>query len=171
LAAAKLSVSSESLEVPDGQLIIDLRTAQRTDLDSRQIDLILDAARTWRERFRAEQALALATLVDRVILRSDGLDISMRLPLAGTEKHGARPSAVALNRLFPMQIKRRGVERRLIDSVSEAVPAVLLVAFDLGWHQRAARPISATDPLRRLSESSLAERRVQVPGVWKKTLT
>jgi hypothetical protein len=59
-----------------------------------------------------------------VTIRSNGLDISIRLPVVGTETYGARPSAVALTRLFPMQMKRRGVERRRVvgdHSRSEAV--------------------------------------------------
>jgi hypothetical protein len=93
-----------------------LKAAQKTDLDSRQIELVLHAARAWRQRLQAEaeQAAALATLVDRVVLRSSGLDVSMKLPLIDTEDHGARTSAVALTRSFSMRIKRRGVERRLI---------------------------------------------------------
>jgi DNA invertase Pin-like site-specific DNA recombinase len=93
-----------------------LEAAQRTDLDSRHIDLVLHAARAWRQRLQAEdeQAVALATLVDRVILRSSGLEVSIKLPLVDTEDHGVRPSGLALTRSFPMQIKRCGVERRLI---------------------------------------------------------
>jgi hypothetical protein len=93
-----------------------LEAAQKTDVDSRRIDLVLHAARAWRQRLQAEaeQVVALARLVDRVILRSSGLDISIKLPLVDTEKPGARPSGVALTRSFPMQIRRRGVERRLI---------------------------------------------------------
>ena len=111
-----------------------LEAAQKTDLDPRQIDLVLHAARAWRQRLQAEaeQAVVLATLTDRVILRSSGLDVSIKLPLVDTEEHGVRPSGVALTRSFPMQIKRRGVERRLIvgdhDRSEEIVDLALLKA-------------------------------------------
>ena len=63
-----------------------LEAAQKTALYSRHIDLVLHAARVWRQRLQAEaeQAVALATLVDQVILRSNGLDVSIRLPLVDT---------------------------------------------------------------------------------------
>ena len=108
-------VAAAVWEILDDEASV-LEAAQKTDLDSRQIDLGLHAARSWRQRLQAEaeEAVVLVTLVDRVILRSSGLEVSIKLPLVDTEDHGARPSAFALTRSFPMRIKRRGVERRLI---------------------------------------------------------
>ena len=94
-----------------------LEAAQKTDIDSRQIDRVLHAARTWSHRLQseAEQTAAIAALVDRVELKCDGMGVSIKLPIAGTEKSRAQLSdEVAITRSFPMQLKRRGVELRLI---------------------------------------------------------
>jgi site-specific DNA recombinase len=94
-----------------------LEAAQKTDINSSQVDRVLHAARTWRHRFQseAEKTSAIGTLVDRVELKSDGIRVSIKLPIAGAEKSRAELSdQVAIARSFPMQLKRRGVELRLI---------------------------------------------------------
>ena len=63
----------------------------------------------------AEQTSAIAVLVDRVELKSDGIRVAIQLPIAGAEKSRAHiPEQVGIARWFPMQLKRRGVELRLI---------------------------------------------------------
>jgi len=53
--------------------------------------------------------------VNRVELEHDGMGVSIKLPIAGTEKSGCHLSeAVAITRASPMQLKRRGVELRII---------------------------------------------------------
>ena len=53
--------------------------------------------------------------MDRVELKSDGIRVSIKLPIASAEKSRAQlPDQVAIARSFPMQLKRRGVELRLI---------------------------------------------------------
>ena len=48
-------------------------------------------------------------------LKSDGMRVSIKLPIAGAEKSRAELSdQVAIARSFPVQLKRRGVELRLI---------------------------------------------------------
>jgi site-specific DNA recombinase len=109
-------VAAAVREMLDDQTSV-LEAAQKTNIDSRQIDRVLHAARTWSHRLQseAEQTEALAALVDRVELKCDGIGVAIRLPIAGTEKSpGQRPDEVAITRLFPMQLKRRGVELRLI---------------------------------------------------------
>jgi DNA invertase Pin-like site-specific DNA recombinase len=93
-----------------------LEAAQKTDINSSQVDSVLHAARTWRHRFQseAEQTSAIGALVDRVELKSDGIRVSIKLPIAGAEKSRAQlPDQVTIARTFPMQLKRRGVELRL----------------------------------------------------------
>src|ERR1700681_3428802 len=80
-------------------------------------DANLHAARTWRHRLQseAEQTSAISALVDRVELKSDGIRVSIKLPIAGAEKSRAPPTdQVAIARSFPIQLKRLGVELRLI---------------------------------------------------------
>ena len=109
-------VAAAIREMLDDQASV-LEAAQKTDIDSRQIDRVLHAARTWSHRLQseAEQTAALAALVERVELKCDGMGVSIKLPIADTEKSRAQLSdAVAITRSFPMQLKRRGVELRLI---------------------------------------------------------
>ena len=94
-----------------------LEAARKTDINFSQVDRVLHAARTWRHRLQseAEQTSAIGALVDRVELKSDGIRVSIKLPIAGAEKSRAQlPDQVAIARSFPMQLKRRGVELRLI---------------------------------------------------------
>lgn len=94
-----------------------LEAAHKTDVDSGQIDLLLHAARGWSGRLQseAERTTALAALVDRVELRCDGMKVSIRMPVADAERsRGQVPNVASIARTFPMQLKRRGVERRLI---------------------------------------------------------
>ena len=94
-----------------------LEAARKTDINSSEVDRVLHAARTWRNRLQseAEQSSALGTLVDQVELKSNGIGVSIMLPVAGAEKSRVElPDQVAIARSFPMQMKRRGVELRLI---------------------------------------------------------
>jgi site-specific DNA recombinase len=94
-----------------------LEAAQKTTHDSGRIARVLHAARSWSRQLQseAERTSALATLVDRVELKPDGIRVSIKLPIAGAENSRARvPDQVAIARWFPMQLKRRGVELRLI---------------------------------------------------------
>jgi DNA invertase Pin-like site-specific DNA recombinase len=93
-----------------------LEAAQKTR-DSGRIERVLHAARSWSRLLQseAEQTSAIAALVDRVELKSDGIRVSIKLTLAGAENSRAQlPDQVAIARWFPMQLKRRGVELRLI---------------------------------------------------------
>jgi site-specific DNA recombinase len=94
-----------------------IEAAQKTDIDSRQIDQILHAARTWSHRLQSEveKTAALVALVERVELKRDGMCVSINLLIAYTEESRAQlPEKVAIARSFPMRLKRRGVELRLI---------------------------------------------------------
>ncbi len=116
----KKRVAAAVREMLDDQASV-LEAAQKTDIDSRQIDRVLHAARTWSPRLQsdAEQTAALGALVERVELKCDGMGVSIKLPIAGTEKSRAQLSdAVAIARSFPMQLKRRGVELRLIVAIT-----------------------------------------------------
>jgi len=94
-----------------------LEAAQKTTQDSGRIERVLHAARSWSRLLQSEseQTSAIATLVDQVELKSHGIRVSIELPIAGAEKSRAHlPDQVAIARWFPMQLKRRGVELRLI---------------------------------------------------------
>jgi hypothetical protein len=127
-----------------------LEAAQKTDMDSRHINQVLEAARTWNNRLgsETEQPDALAVLVNRVELKSDGVNVSIKLPIPGGEKSRSQVSEIAITRSFPMKLKRRGIELRLI----------------VGDHDRSAGavdlPLSkAVARAHRCSTSSALERR------------
>ena len=69
------------------------------------------------ERLRADSGTpsALAELAERVELSRDGIRVSLKLPLLPTDdRNGASASHLALTRFVPMQMKRRGVEMRMV---------------------------------------------------------
>jgi hypothetical protein len=148
-------VAAAVREMLDDQASV-LEAAQRTDIDSRQIDLVLHAARTWSHRLQseAEQTAALAALVDRVELKCDGVDVSIKLPLAGTKKSQAQLSdPVPITRSFPMQLKRRGVELRLIVGDHNRLAAT----FDLPLLKAVARAHRWFEEISTGKATSLAE--------------
>ncbi len=64
-------------------------------------------------------------LVDRVNLVDAGIRISLKLPICGTEdRQSANATTLIIMRVFPMQIRRRGFEMRLVIQGSRA-PAPL----------------------------------------------
>ncbi len=120
LAPALLQLE-ERVAVAVGEMLGDepalLEAAQKTDANSNPIDCVLHAARSWRKRLHAEaeRTSAIAALVERVELKPEGIRVSIKLPIADAEKSQAQvPEPVAIARSFPMLLKRRGVELRLI---------------------------------------------------------
>jgi len=72
-----------------------------------------------------EVGTALSALVDRVDLIDAGIRVSLKLPNSFSEKrHGTNATALTITRVFPMQIRRRGFEMRLVLQGSRA-PAPL----------------------------------------------
>jgi hypothetical protein len=132
-----------------------LEAAQKTDIDSSRIDRVLHTARTWCQRLQseAERTSAIVALVARVELECDRIRVSIKLPIAGAEKSQAElPDTVAIARSFPMQLKRRGVELRLI--VGDHNRSVAIV--DLPLLKAVARAHRWFDELRTGKASSLA---------------
>jgi hypothetical protein len=87
-------------------------------VDPNRLPSVLKSAQAWIERLasRSEAVAALGELIERVQLSRESLHLSLKLPLVLTE-----PSDVAspgmnlpLSRLVPMQMKRRGVEMRIV---------------------------------------------------------
>ena len=68
-----------------------------------------------------EVGAALNTLVDRVDLTDKGIRVSIKLPICSTgEQQGANATDLTITRVFPMQIRRRGFEMRLVIQGSHA---------------------------------------------------
>jgi len=103
-------------------------------VDSSHIGSILDTAAGWSTRLRSESetGLVLASLVDRVELRPDGIRLSIRLPISPEGTVTERSTHLSITREIPMQLRRRGIEKRLVieadGGVSSKVDQVLLKA-------------------------------------------
>jgi site-specific DNA recombinase len=103
-------------------MILEEHTAILADIeqsgsDANQIKSILDAASAWSSRLRseAEATEALGLLISRVELRHDGIRLSIKLPIGPPEKLAGRgPTHLALTRLIPMQMRRRGIEMKFV---------------------------------------------------------
>jgi site-specific DNA recombinase len=91
--------------------------AQAMGLADNRLPSLFSAAEAWRTRLQSEveAGAALNALVDRVDLTDTGIRVSLKVPIPET---GTRATANAheliVTRSFPMTIRRRGVEMRLV---------------------------------------------------------
>jgi hypothetical protein len=89
----------------------------------------------WIERLRSEReaASALSELTQRVGLSREGFHLSLKLPLLPPGTESCAPTDhLSLKKLLPMQVKRRGVEMRIVlegDSTPGRIDLPLLKAF------------------------------------------
>ena len=105
-------------------------------------------------RFNAVHSTGVTPLVNRVELKCKDMGVSIKLPIADTEKSRAQLSdAVAITRSFPMQLKRRGVELRLIVGDHNRSAATV----DLSLLKAVARAHHWFDEISTGKASSLAE--------------
>lgn len=81
-----------------------------------QIPALLDAARACSELLKseAEDATLLTALIDRVELKEDGMRLWFRVAIPLTGGSSSNASGPIISRFVPMQMKRRGVEPRLV---------------------------------------------------------
>ena len=99
------------------------------------------AARITQLQSIGESASSLAELVDRVEVSRKGLRLSLKLPLPPIDSvGGGGVEQLALNKFLPMQMKRRGVEIRLVlegDATPSRVnlPLLKAVARVRRWSQ------------------------------------
>ena len=79
---------------------------------------ILETTRDWNDKLRSTTgtAAALAALVHRVELSRDGLRLSLKVPMPATPGAAEGPPSpdAIITRFVPIQLKRRGVELRLV---------------------------------------------------------
>jgi hypothetical protein len=105
---------------------------EASGVDPNRLPSVLKSAHAWVERLaaRSEAAAALGELIERVQLSRESLHLKLRLAL--TEPSDvANPVNLPLSRLVPMQMKRRGVEMRIVlpgDSNPNRVDLPLLKA-------------------------------------------
>jgi site-specific DNA recombinase len=118
LPAAEIEgmVAAGARQLLDDQTAI-LDATQNAELVSNQIPEAMRSAREWKSRLEsdAECMSALALLVDRVDLSPDGFRLALKLPPhLGETTDATIQTCIAVSRFIPMQIKRRGVELRLV---------------------------------------------------------
>jgi len=114
LPAAEIerSIAAAAQSILDDQQTV-ISAVEEAALDSRRIAPLLKSAAAWSERLRLEQDNALSSLIDRVDLGHDGMRLSIKLPLSNTGAPDGS-SHLSIMRHVPMQIRRRGVELRLV---------------------------------------------------------
>jgi hypothetical protein len=96
-------------------------------LAERQLPSMFSIAANWMKRLQSdvEMGPALSSPVDRVDLIDAGIRVSLKLPSSVLEEQqSANAITLTLARVFPMQIRRRGFEMRLLIHGSRA-PASL----------------------------------------------
>jgi hypothetical protein len=108
---------------------------EESGVDPNRLPSVLKSAQAWIERLasRGEAATALGELIERVRLSRESLHLPLKLPLALTEPDDVeRPVNLLLSRLVPMQMKRRGVEMRIVLDGG----ALELISGQVNWLMR-----------------------------------
>ena len=93
-------------------------------IDSSHLVPVLRSTQTLIERLQADGETASSTLgeiIERVDLMREGIRILLKLPIAAEDRSGTTRH-IALVRLIPLQLKRRGVETRMV-LAGEATPS------------------------------------------------
>ena len=101
-------------------------TAQAIALADNQLPSIFSEAEAWIVRLQSEieAAAALSVLVDRVDLTDTGIRVSLKVPIPETTTRVAtNAKELIIARFFPMAIRRRGVEMRLVIEDGRRTPA------------------------------------------------
>jgi hypothetical protein len=91
--------------------------AQTIGLAENRLPSMFSVAEEWRHRMQSEveAGAALITLVQRVDLRDSGICVSLKLPIPdGGEPSVVNATEMIMRRDVPIQIRRRGVEMRLV---------------------------------------------------------
>src|ERR1700676_3388287 len=91
--------------------------AQAIGLADNRLPSLFSAAAAWRERLQSEveAGTALSALVDRVDLSDTGIRVSLKVPIPETTSRlAANVNELIIARFFPMRVRRRGVEMRLV---------------------------------------------------------
>ncbi len=120
------------------------QAVEESGIDAHRLPAVLKSAQAWSVRLCAEReaAAALADLIERTDLSRDGIRVTLKVPIPPAEEHkGAPPRHIVLTRFVPMQMKRRGVEMRMVlegDATAAArvdLPLLKAVARARRWSQ------------------------------------
>ena len=119
VAAAGCTILGDEAAIANAALAISLA--------ERRLPSLFSLAAAWMKRLQSdvEVGAALNAMVDRVDLIDTGIRVSLKLPNTIAEQpQDATGTELTLTRVFPMQIRRRGFEMRLVIQGSRA-PAPL----------------------------------------------
>jgi site-specific DNA recombinase len=116
---------------------------EESGTDPNRLRPFLESAQMWIEKLRSdtEAPSALNELTERVELSREGFRVSLKLPLLPPGTMSRAPTDhLSLQKLLPMQVKRRGVEMRMVlqgDTAPSRVDLPLLkaVARARRWSQ------------------------------------
>ncbi len=106
---------------------------EESGLDATQLPSVLRSAQLWIEKLRSESeaASALTALTERVELNHEGVKLSLKVPLSAEAGDSAPPDHVSLFRFVPIEMKRRGVEMKIVfqgDDIPSRIDLALLKA-------------------------------------------
>ena len=110
------------------------QAVEESGSDAHRLPGVLKSAQAWSERLRTkrEAAAALADLIERTDLSRDGIRVTLKVPIPPAEEQKAAPPLhIVLTKFVPMQMKRRGVEMRMVlegDATAVRVDLPLLKA-------------------------------------------
>jgi site-specific DNA recombinase len=90
--------------------------AHTSGLAENQLPTIFLAAEAWSKRLQTEveASAVLTALVDRADLTDTGIRLSLKVPLPDASRQLANATELILSRVFPLRVRRRGVEMRLV---------------------------------------------------------
>jgi site-specific DNA recombinase len=149
------SIAAAACEMLSDQVAI-AAAAQAIGLAENRLPSMFSMAEEWRKRLQSEveAGAALTTLVDRVDLIDTGIRLTLKLPMPPRDRPPAESAIhLMITRVVPMQIKRRGVEMRLIIEGNDA-PAL---RADLTLLKAVARAHRWSDDLLSGRAKSIAE--------------
>jgi hypothetical protein len=140
-----------------GQMLKDqpalVSSLHEADASATEIAAACRAAAALSERIELDlnqASAALAPLLERVGLHATGLDISLRLDsLLPASEQPRSSGSITISRLVPLQLKRRGVELRLVfeseKDNARPIDAALLkaIARGYGWFRELATGVAA----------------------------
>jgi hypothetical protein len=87
---------------------------EKATTNSDRLSCALKSSQSWLESLQSanESVSALVELVTRVDISSEGMRLLLELPLPTTEADEKCRDRISLCRMFPVEMKRRGIEMR-----------------------------------------------------------
>jgi site-specific DNA recombinase len=89
---------------------------EKSGTNSDRLSCALKSSQSWLERLQSanESVSVLVVLVTRVEISLDGMRLLLELPLPTTEADEKCRDRISLSRMFPVEMKRRGIEMRMV---------------------------------------------------------